>query len=85
VWNYVDLNRFKRLFILKGSINSSSAKEASGDHANEYLLISQHKNALTGPAGYLKRRAAPMKAIVGESLAWLPVLEQAKNKTHIAK
>jgi hypothetical protein len=69
----------------KGSVNSGSVKEASGDQANDYLLISQHKNALTGPAGYLKRRTAPMKAIVGESLAWLPVLQQAKNNTHTAR
>jgi hypothetical protein len=67
------------------STYSSSVKEASCDQVNDYLLISQHKNALTGPAGYLNRRTAPMKAIVGESLAWLPVLEQAKNKTHTAR
>jgi len=72
-------------FFKRGSINSGSVKEASGHQLNDYLLISQHKNALTEPAGYLKRRTAPMKAIVGESLAWLPVLEQAKNKTHTAR
>jgi hypothetical protein len=65
--------------------NSSSVKEASGDQVNDYLLVSQHMNVLTGPAGYLKRSTAPMKAIVGESLAWLPVLQLAKNKTHTAR
>jgi len=73
------------IVFFKGSINSGFIKEASGDQVNDYLLISQHKNELTGPAGYLKRRTAPMKAIDGESLAWLPVLEQAKNKTHTAR
>jgi len=54
-------------------MNSSSVKEPSVDHVNDYLLNFQHKNALTGPAGFLKRRTEPMKSIVGESLAWLPV------------
>jgi hypothetical protein len=57
------------LFEKRFYINSSSLKEPSVDHVNDYLLNSQHKNALTGPAGFLKRRTAPMKAIVGESLA----------------
>jgi hypothetical protein len=63
----------------------SLKEEARGNQVNDYLLASQHTNALTGPAGYLKRRAASMKAIVGESLAWLPVLEQAMNKRQTAR
>jgi len=72
-------------FFERVSTYSSPVKEASCERVNDNLLLSQHKKALTGPAGYLKRRTAPMKAIVGESLAWLPVLEQAKNKTHTTR
>jgi hypothetical protein len=73
-------------FCEEGSKNSISLKEgAIGDQVNVYLLGSQHTNALTGPAGYLKRKTASMKAIVGESRAWLPVLEQAMNKRQAAR